>query len=204
MLDDRPEMRGAVPPTHPVVAWLAAGFNGDRIGERVYWDGNSPRSGRPAEHGAAFESYAPYISISGGTESTAVDKWTSAVFEMYNLENSAEFDALARKAIDSSMDADEYANQCVELEFNALKSTCDFFEKHPLPGANRDRDKLYVWVTSELGTFEEYKATFDGPGKNSTNSNFEYFKEYYNETLVPYIASRPLPVDGCACYRAEG
>ncbi|MDC0936874.1 hypothetical protein OAS39_11360 [Pirellulales bacterium] len=186
MLDDRPDMRDVIPPSHPVLRWLVDGFNGDRLGQRVYWNAGSPQGGRPAEHGAAYDGYPPYIAISGGTETTAIDKWASVVYEMFNLENSDQFEVVYESAIAGSLDGDAYAQKCVELEFVALEKTRDFFNSNPLPKSNHGRDPWYNWVTSDLGTYTEYKDAFDVPWTNSFNSNFAYFKEYYETTIVPY------------------
>ena len=67
MLDDRPDMRDAIPRPRAVIPWLIEGFNGDRLGQRVYWNASSPQSGRAAEHGGAYGTYPPYIAVSGGT-----------------------------------------------------------------------------------------------------------------------------------------
>jgi hypothetical protein len=186
MLDDRPDMKDTVPLEHPVCKWLADGFDGKRFGQRVYWNGNSPKSGRPAEHATQFESYPPHISITGGSELSAVDKWTTAVFEMHNLEGN-EISTLVAEAMKGLHDGDSFADKCVEMEFVALVKTREFFRVHPLPASSHGRDKYYNWITSGLGTFEEYKKAFDVPGATTLNSNFSYFKEYYNTSIVPYL-----------------
>lgn len=179
-------MRDVIPESHAVFQWVVAAFNGERIGQRVYWNASSPQSGRPAEHGPAYSTYPPYIAISGGTETTSIDKWAAVVFEMYNLENSEEFKAISRLAIEDELDGDAFAEACVELEFAALIKTQEFFRANPLPMSNHGRDVWYNWVTSNIGTFEDYQETFGAPGTNGLNNNFAYFKEYYDTTIVPY------------------
>lgn len=179
-------MRSALPSSHPAFVWVLQGFNGERAGSRIYWNANSPLSGRPAEHGPAYESYPAYISISGGTETTAIDKWASLVYEFCNLENTEQFEDLSKQAIDGLIDADGFAEKCLKLEFEALIKTREFFQKHPLPVSKHGRDKWYNWVTSDFGTFEDFKASFNIPGENPFNSNYSYFKNYYESTLMPY------------------
>jgi len=188
MVEDRPDMKDTIPPDHPVWTWLADGFDGKRFGQRIFWNGNSPQSGRPAEHAPQFGHYPAYISISGGSEISAVDKWTAAVFEMFNLEGNDIAD-LTSEALKGVMNADEFANKCVEMEFAALIKTQDFFRDHPLPASGHGRDKYYNWISANLGTFDEYKKSFDVPGATTLNSNFAYFKEYFNTTIVPYVNS---------------
>lgn len=186
MMQDRPDMLGVIPATHDAVTWLVEGFNGDRLGQRVFWNANSPHSGRVAEHAPPNGTYPPYIALSGGTETTAVDKWASVIYEMFNIESTDQFSAISESAINGSLDADGFADKCLELEFSALIKTHDFFQKHPLPKSKHGRDIWYNWVTSEVGTYQSYKEKFDVPGANSLNSNFSYFKEYYKTTIVPY------------------
>ncbi len=186
MLQDRPEMKGVMTANDPLYLWLVAGFNGERLGQRVHWNANSPQSGRSAEHGIPYGAYPPYISISGGTETTPIDKWASVIFEMNNLDNYDKFDALRDDAVEGDLDADEYASACVKLEFDALERTRDLFAKHPLPGGDHRRNPWYQWVSSELGEFEDYEAAFDVPGTTVHTSNFAYFRDYYVSTIEPY------------------
>ena len=136
-------MQNVISESHSVFQWLVNGFNGDRIGQRIYWNASSPRSGRPAEHGPAYATYPPYIAISGRTETTPTDKWASVVYEMYNLENGEEFEATSRSAIEGKLDADDYAEKCVELEFIALTKTQKFFRLNPLPKSKHGKDVWY-------------------------------------------------------------
>lgn len=189
MLQDRPGMKDVIPPSHPIFEWVVAGFNGDRLGQRVYWIAVSPRTGRPAEHYAPYEGYPPCIAISGGTESTAVDKWAGVVYEMYNLENSGRFDAILQSALNGSLYADDYAEKCVELEFAALSKTRDLFRNDPLPRSPHGRDVWYNWVTSDFGTFKAYKDANNGPGSSSFSSNFAYYKEYYETSIASFAES---------------
>ncbi len=186
MLEDRPDMKEAIPSSHPVVAWVIDGFDGKRLGQRVHWSGYSPQSGRPAEHGRRYGSYPPYVSLSGGTETTALDKWALVVYEMFNLENNG-FESLNSEALAGSLDADSYAEKCLELEFAAAQRTHEFFRANPLPASSHGRDEWYNWVSSALGTFEDYKKAYDVPGATSLNSNLEYFREHYEKVIVPYV-----------------
>ena len=186
MLQDRPDLRDVISESHTAFQWLVDGFNGDRLGQRVYWNARSPQSGRAAEHGPAYGTYPPYIAISGGTETTPIDKWAAVVFEMHNLENGNGFEAISRLAIEGKLDRDAFAERCVELEFVALTKTQEFFRANPLPTSNHGRDVWYNWATSNIGTFEDYKNSFDAPGTNRFNSNFVYFKEHYDAAIAPY------------------
>jgi hypothetical protein len=186
MLLDRPDMQNAIPVSHNVYGWIVAGFNGDRLGQRIYWNAATPQTGRPAEHGQPYGAYPAYIAVSGGTETTAIDKWASVVYEMFNLENNEEFERIYELAVDEKIDAEEFADKCVKLEFVAIDKTRDFFRANPLPTSRHGKDTWYNWVISDRKHYDEYRQSFDSPGENSFNSNFAYFREYYNTTLLPY------------------
>lgn len=109
---------------------------------------------------------------------------------MHNLQNSDEIQSLSRQAIEGSLDGDAYASKCVELEFSAFRQAQQFLQEHPLPASAHGRDQQYNRLLSESGTFEEYKNRFDVPEANSSNSNFEYFKQYHETTLLPFARQR--------------
>ena len=191
MLDDRPDMRGVLDEDSAIRDWIIAAFNGEQTGKRVYWNSDTPASGRPAEHLMPYMYYPGAIRISGGTETTPTDKWASVVFELFNLTNASDFDALNQKAIAGELDSKAYASACVALEFRAIKMTSEFFASNPLPDSKHRNDIFYQWMIEGVGTFEEYKAAFDGVDSLQA-SNFKYFEEYYNTSLVPYQAELQL------------
>lgn len=193
MLDDRPDMKDVIKRDHPIYKWGVDGFQGKYLGQRVYWNANSPRSGRAAEHAVPYGTYPPYISISGGTETTPIDKWGAVVFELCNL---CHYEAFTQLAIDASagrLTADDYAKQCVMLEYNAQLRTHRLFAANPLPNSHHGRDWWYnAWVRAELPTVEEFLAANAVPG--STRTNYDYFKNAYTTQLAPQI--RPKANDG--------
>lgn len=153
MLDDRPDMRGVLEADDPLIAWIIAAFNGEHTGMRIYWNADTPSSGRPAEHLMPWSDYPPAIRISGGNETTPIDKWTSVVYEMFNLGNASGFKSLSDQAMKGLLDGPTYAERCVELEFRALEKTSLFLADHPLPAGRHGRDIYYHWIRSDLGTF---------------------------------------------------
>jgi hypothetical protein len=189
MLDDRPDMKGAIPASHPAVKWLIDGFDGKRCGQRICWNWNAPLSGRHAEHARPYRNHPAYISLAAGPEITPIDKWASVIFEMHNVENRI-FDELVRQARDGTLGADEFAEKCVEQEFLVGQKTQTFLRENPLTETPQRRDKWHLWIMSDKGTFEEFKAANDGPGARIMNSNFEYFKELYEKSIVPYREKR--------------
>lgn len=190
MLADRPDMRDALPTHHYVYGWLVEGFNGDRFGQRIYWNAKLPQGGVGASHGGPYGMYPPHIALASNADLSAIDKWAAVVYEMFNLENASDFKELDLEAVSGHWDADEYAAECVRLEFVAFKKTRDFFVEHPLPKSKHGRDTWYNWCTSNIGSFEDYEKSFNNLESTRFKSNFAYFKDYYEKTLQPYAKAR--------------
>jgi hypothetical protein len=189
MLVDRPDMANLVPPSHRLMERVVDGFGGKWLGHRVYWRNHMPTSGRPAEHQIAFGTSPAHVVITAGAEISPIDRWTCLVFEFYNLENSKQFLELEDLAYDGILKADEYSERCNELEFRASKKTHKFFRENPLPQSEEQHDKYYNWITSDFGTFEEYKIAWSHPISRNSESNFVYFRDHYFNTIVPHRAA---------------
>lgn len=192
MLADRPDMKEVIGPEHPVYQWVVDGFQGKYLGQRVYWNASSPRTGRAAEHAIPYGNYPPYISISGGAETTPVDKWAAVVFELHNLQNFESFTRLAADATTGKVKADEYAVKCVMLEYDAQLRTQKLFAANPLPESPHGRDHWYnAWVKSELLSAEEFRAKHAVPG--DTHCNYDYFKNVYATRIAPFMPGSAKP-----------
>ncbi len=190
MLADRPDMKGVIGEEHPIYQWVVDGFQGKYFGQRVYWNANSPTSGRSAEHAQPYGDYPPFISISGGTETTAIDKWCSVVFELENLQNHEKFSALFEEGLAGKISGNEYATGCVMLEYEAALRTREVLRAKPLPDSAHGRDPWYnSFVKSQPPSAKEYKAKHAVPG--NSGSNFDYFKSAYVERIAPYVQSAP-------------
>lgn len=189
LLDDRPDMQEVIPDEHYVRNWVVEGFDGKRLGTRIYWCANSPQSGRAAEHSPPYEGYPAFIFISGGTETTPLDKWAALVYEFHNVELTSEWQQLGQKAISGVMSPEEYAEECVAIEYRALVATADFFEKHPLPTSAPGHHEWYNWLTTdELPTLEEQLAPYRDGTFATHPTNYHYFRSYYLESIAPYFA----------------
>lgn len=190
VLADRPDMAGVLRDDDPVVAWVIAGFNGERIGQRVYWNGASPESGQAAEHWPEYYDYPAQIRVSGGTELTPIDRWTGLVFEFFNLENSKSFDELLGKANSREIDGDAYARGCTKLEFEAHLKAKAFFQEHPLPPSSHGNDPYYKWIRTSPEEFDDFLAsTSSGRGYNP----LKYFRDRYDEGIAPFIPGSVEP-----------
>ena len=182
LLSDRPDMQAAIPTEHPVRDWLIAGFNGKLVGQRIYWNAEAPASGRPAEHLPAYGYYPPQIRLAN-ERTSPIDKWTMVVYEMFNMSNFRKFEAVQQKAVAGVIDAEEYAEEFVKLEFEALVLTRNFFNEFTLPG-KPETDLWYSWLLKLEDDYDSYRLSHGGePG---SHGNFEYFKRYYLDEIVPY------------------
>jgi hypothetical protein len=143
VLADRPDMADLLRDDDPIFEWVAAGFNGERSGQRIYWNAMSPRSAQPSEFWPDYFDYPPQICISGGTDVTAIDKWTGLIYEFFNIENSKSIAELQIKASAGELDGTAYARGCAKLEFEALQKAKAFFDEYPLPPSQHGNDPYY-------------------------------------------------------------
>ena len=63
MLVDRPDMAGVLDDDDPVLVWIINGMNGERIGQRVYWNDDLPASGATPRISPPYEYYPPHICL---------------------------------------------------------------------------------------------------------------------------------------------
>ena len=187
MLADRPDMAGVLPENHAVMRWIVKSFNGGRTGFRVYWNADSPGDSG-ASHAPRYGGYPAQLLISGGTETTPIDKWAGVVYEFFNLENTEGFAELLEQARTGEIDGHEYAFRCTKLEFDAAKKTEAYFASHPLPKIGVAKNEWYEWITSGVGSFEEQIEDYPDPTKPG---NYVYFKKYYDEDVAPWVGVDP-------------
>lgn len=193
LLDDRPDMQDVLPSDDPILKWLIDGFNGERLGQRIYWNANAPLGKTGAEHAQPYHWYPPYISLTGGSESTPHDKWAMLVFEMHNLHRIDDWDEIQARVGEGNLTADEYAERCVEIEHLALQETANFLQQHSLPVSKHGRDQAYNWLKEGVGTFEEFKSMNREEWKSKTN--YQHFYDYFNENIAPYLEVSNVEVE---------
>jgi hypothetical protein len=185
MLADRPEMVGILRQDDPIFIWIVAGMNGDRIGQRIYWNAREPVSSS-AEHAPPYSDYPPYVCISRHAGISGIDKWICLIYELFNIENTKAFTDLHVQALNREINGEEYADGCAKLEYLALKEAKQFFIKNPFPHADRERNLVYAQVVDVPATWEEYMASyFDAQGE--LHHPGYYFKDYFEETIAPYL-----------------
>jgi hypothetical protein len=140
-------------------------------------------------HMPSYGQYSAFIAISDSAAITGADRWAVVVFEMFNLQNTDQFELIRRAAADGFLDQQGFAEQCVEVEFDAMQRTREYFRDNPLPEEHRN-SALYQWVTSDIATFEEYKRMRQLPGTTGLDGNFDYYGQYYETWIAPEIEMR--------------
>lgn len=183
MLDDRPDMRGVLPESHPLFTWVVTGFNGDRFGRRVYWLADSPRGGYPSMFIPPYGEIPPFIQLSAGAELTPVDRWASVIFELHNLQGFEQSDKLVEQAMRGELTGQQYAMECVRLEYEAGLRAKEQFLKSPIPEAQHKRNPVYHQILSMKPTFAEHQA--DLKAKGQPLGNYDYFLDHYKRVLAP-------------------
>jgi hypothetical protein len=162
MLNDRPRMSQYVAETDPLWQWAARNFAGERAGFLVHWDPTSPTEGVDAESYRAFEVRPAVIHLSAANsnnrqvgEELGFEKlWRNAVFELYNLSNTDEFDKVEEAAARGEISKDQYVRQVYAIEHKATERTRSFYVGVFLPMA-RDkgiRTDPTLWYTNCWGT----------------------------------------------------
>jgi hypothetical protein len=190
MLSDRPDMVGILADDDPIVAWIVNSMNGDRIGRRVYWNADSPRSGAGVEHALPYGVNPPFICVTGGSEIPAIDKWSGVVYELFNLENYKSFNELYDKATSAKVGKETYANECAKLEYDAVKKARKFFEEHPIRRATPQNNFSYQRICRVPLSFDEYLETFkDADGV--MHHPGDYFRNLYDESIAPNLPKKP-------------
>ena len=168
-------MKDAIPKSHPIRDAIVDGFNGKLIGQRVYWVASKPADGKAAQHGQPYYGRPPHIRITDSNDVTAIDKWASAMFELYNLEG--DFNSLGEMAANGTLSRDEFVRRCIALEATALSRTRNFFRKNPLPS-----DEECFWYNYFVG--DGSLVNPDRDVEDVGKSNAGYFKSYFDSIEV--------------------
>ena len=177
LLDDRPDMKGVIPKKHPVRKKIIDGFNGKLIGQRVYWVDLNPET---AMHLQPYGDYPPFIAITDNPNTSPIDKWSSLLFEVYNLEGN--FNELWDAALNGKIDRESYVKKCVALEDVAAEKTRAFFTKHPLPATKADTFYNFYFSEEGLKTHSLYRLL------GTEIDNTKIFSEEYDDRIAPFLS----------------
>ena len=196
MLSDRPAMKsyvnssgkvGSVEPSDSIWQWASKKFAGEDLGELIDWNSGAP-SGAGC-HDADNNTYpTPRIRVRSTfkcykEEARPFDSlWSSAVFELFNIEGAKEFDELYDQAVACKLTKMQYVRNNLAVEYKAKLKQAEFYQKIWLPWI---KDKGIVpshyWPT-KVEPFEVWvKHWADDPE--------DYWHKYFDEKMQPYLNS---------------
>jgi hypothetical protein len=182
---DRPDMTEIINGEPALRRMLVFHFAGELKGRRTYWDYHEPVTGRPAEHSRSYRERPALVRVSNRSDSSAVDKCVMLVFELFNHQNEGAFRILQSAAIGRVISSEVYANECVRLEFEALKKTKAFFRAHPIANVNTSRDIHYHSFIEHYEDFSRYQRYLDQLDSNAYNPRTYYRQGYDRLTAEP-------------------
>ena len=183
MLADRPDMKNVFPDDHPIAKWVATKFEkGDR-GQRVMWDYSHPTTGSPAEHLPRAGAYSAAIRISNLHETTGLDKWGMLVFEFYNMENGLDRINLENSLLKNEIKIDEFANECIKTEYDAMLRTSGFLEENNIRSLVKEADHFMNFMLETPQDFDEGMKRFKLDKFNNYDPR-QYFAEEGKRLLL--------------------
>jgi hypothetical protein len=192
MLRDRPAMALYISEGDELWKWSVRQFDGRRVGVKVCWDGTTPASGRwaectPPRYGengriAVADRY-PVGSV-GGEPLSFGQLWFGFVFEAHNIRNAASCCDLELRAIQGGVSREEWVQQCVRYEYDALVQTREFCETFWLPWLSEKgiREEVAVWQFDLKQDFQEWREANPGYGASA-----DHFGDYYDQAITPMI-----------------
>lgn len=150
MLRNRRSMAAYLAPSDDLWKWTAWKY-GVRIGKnRVRWD-PSPTSNlsTEAEHSIPFKGADGKIRVRNGSPTqksenraeTFENLWSSAIYELHNIEGAAEFLALNEQAESGAISKDEFVKGMFLVEFRAAQRTRKCYVEVYLPHAKKNKIK---------------------------------------------------------------
>ena len=196
MLSDRPAMKsyvnslgkvGSVEPSDIIWQWAANKFAGEDFGEQINWNSETILS--PGCHDADNNNHpTPRIRIVGtfrcskGVPRPFDSLWSSAVFELLNIEESKEFDELYDQAVACKLTKAQYVRNNLAVEYKAKLKQAEFYQKIWLPWAKSKEIIPSGYWPTRVEPFEVWvKQWADDPE--------DYWNKYFDEKMQPYLDS---------------
>ncbi len=182
LLDDRPDLKTVLVPESPIYEWIVNAFDGNFIGQRIYWNSSESPKEPPSFCLAPQGSYPGHIRVTANANFTPYDRLALVVFELHNLEAAVHFVELRRVVKAGKVGRDEFADKMVEVSLQTRKKVVEFFQTNPVPeGHGRQFERL----TSKLPSFEEYKAKFESAGERNKNSKskFDHYRKVWDKLV---------------------
>ena len=190
MLKDRPRMANYVSKGDPVWTWTVRQFAGEGLGARILWNAVAPID----EHVRAYNSgpndrrsfgLIAIREVDAGKPLSGEDQWSCAVFELYNIRNTKQFDETDKQAFAGKLTKEEFMRKFSTLEFNAGLSETSFYHTTWLPHARKNNLTATdsCWGVEDPATYDEWIACFKDP------SGYPYcwYGTFYDQEVVPRL-----------------
>lgn len=194
MLQDRPNMSICVAKDDAVYTWAVRQFAGEATGRRIYWSSALPECQDEciSKYHLSSETSTGFITIreryiSGTNKGQPLPcgrLWAAAVFELYNISNSSEINAIVESASAGMISRQEYITGIAKTEFVALQKTAQFYWKvwQPYSYQKHLETNSDGWYTDEPATYELWIQS-EAPTGYPEND----YGQYYDSVIKPYL-----------------
>jgi tetratricopeptide (TPR) repeat protein len=188
MLADRPHMAEHIEKGDKLWNWAVRKFAGEDIGSLIFWDPTSPdpfasRSREPFNGEPAaiqlnlFQQLDHSTSTQAKREQQSFEElWMCAVFELYNVTSSAEWQRLTSEANAGKLPRDEFIQAMMRSEYNAGQRTRAFYVKFFLPWLRSKTLKDTNpdgWLCNEFEDPDRIRSNYAFRGKSLYLSFYE-------------------------------
>jgi hypothetical protein len=167
MISDRKRMARFVSVGDPVWTWTARQFAGEGIGAKICWNNNEPVDALAENQGPTDHHGTGEISIretdGEGKLRDGEEQWSSAIFELFNIRNTPQFDKAWADIAIKNISKEEYIRQMTKLEFKAELKETWFYRTIWVPHAieNDLPSTGYYWADHGPDTYKEWIAQYN-------------------------------------------
>ena len=142
MLRDRPAMAQFGEKAAVLYHWAARKFAGEDLHEQLFWDATEPRSfeadnwSPTADAAGRIRIRRTYFDgVKKGKEVSFEEMWERAVFELYNIASTPDFQRLNQEAAAGQLTKETFVVKIIECESRAAEKTRAFYIHVFLPWA---------------------------------------------------------------------
>jgi tetratricopeptide (TPR) repeat protein/protein involved in polysaccharide export with SLBB domain len=146
MLKDRKAMEKHGKLAEPLYQWAIRKCAGEDLGEAVFWNAGNPTPHVDGDNQRPMDEEPGWIRVreehGDGPElgrRSFEDVWCTAVFELYNIANSDDFQRLDRRALRGEVSRVQYVTETIRIESRAAEKTRSFYIHVFLPWAKQHK-----------------------------------------------------------------
>ncbi len=118
------------------------------------------------------------------------ESWGSAVFELFNVANGREYEAIYREALRGHVSKESWTVRNLRLEHKALRRLARFYKEvwEPFALQNGLRSDASIWRVKTPDDYEDWIRRYS----NEVLQPGEVGELYYDGKIVPYLSRRGL------------